>query len=147
MPARVITQKEDLYEQVLMDPGTLSAGTTVYFDMADVHTAEVFLALGATDQTAIDLKLVQATDSSGTGVKDIPAAAITTLGATSDNKQASIEIDPYQLDFNNGFRYAAAVLALSGGTATTGVLLLRTVPKSRPVTAHADVVEQVLLVG
>lgn len=143
---RVITQKEDLYKQVLLDPGTLSAGTTAYFDMADKHTAEWFLSIGATDQIT-DMKLVQATTSGGAGVKDVPDAAITPIAATSDNKQGSIEIDPYQLDFNNGFRYVAAVLALTGGSATTGHLLLTAVPKSRPVTAHADILEQVLLVG
>ena len=144
--ANVITQTQDLYRQVLLDPGTLSDGTTAYIDMADVHSAKFFLALGATDQTT-DMKLVQATSSGGAGVKDITDAAITQLSATNDNKQASIEVDPYQLDMNNGFRYVAAVLDLEGGTGTTGYLEVQTVPKSRPVTAHADILEQVLLVG
>lgn len=143
---RVITQKEDLYKQVLLDPGTISDGTTAYIDMADKHTAEFFLSLGATDQTT-DMKLVQATSAAGAGVKDITGAVITQLSATNDNKQASIEIDPYQLDFNNGFRYVAAVIDVTGGSATTGCLLVTAVPKSRPVTAHADILEQVLLVG
>jgi hypothetical protein len=144
--ANVITQTQDLYRQVLLDPGTISDGTTAYIDMADVHSAKFFLALGATDQTT-DMKLVQATSSGGAGVKDITDAAIATLAATDDNKQKSIEVDPYQLDMNNGFRYVAAVLVLAGGTGTTGYLEVQTVPKSRPVTAHADILEQVLLVG
>lgn len=146
MATRVITQKEDIYTEVLIDPGAITSTTTAYFDMADVHTAEWLLAIGATDQT-INMKLVQATDASGTGKKDVPDAAITALTGTDDNKQASIEIDPYQLDINNGFRYVAAEPAVSGGTGTTGCLLLKAVAKSKPVATHTDVLEQVLLVG
>lgn len=146
MATRVITQKEDIYTQVLVDPGDITSETTPYFDMANVHTAEWLLAIGATDQT-INMKLVQATSAAGADVKDVPNAAITELAGTDDNKQASIEIDPYQLDINNGFRYVAAVTAVSGGTGTTGSLLLKALMKSKPVAKHTDVAEQVLLVG
>ena len=144
--AQVITQKEDLYKEVLIDPGALSEATTAYKNIGDVHTAEWLLSIGATDQIT-DMKLVQATSAAGAGVKDVPDAAITPIAATSDNKQESIEIDPYQLDHNNGFVYVAAVIELTGGTETIGHLLYTATPKKRPVTAHADILEQVLLVG
>jgi hypothetical protein len=146
MATRVITQKEDLFKQVLIDPGTVTSTTTAYLDMADVHTAEFFLAVGATDQ-AIAMKLVQATSAAGAGKQDITGAAIVALAGTDDNKQVSIEVDPYQLDFNNGFRFVAAETAVSGGTATTGCLFVQAVMQKKPVTAHADVVQQVLVVG
>jgi hypothetical protein len=146
MATRVITQKEGLYKQVLIDPGTVTSTTTAYLDMAEVHTAEFFLAVGATDQ-AIALKLVQATSAAGAGKQDITGAAITALAGTDDNKQVSIEVDPYQLDFNNGYRFVAAETTLTGGTATTGCLFVQALMEKQPVTAHADVVQQVLQVG
>jgi hypothetical protein len=143
---RMITQKEDIFEQTLVHPGAITSATTAYFDMSDVHTAKWTLAVGATDQ-AINFKLVQATTAGGAGVKDVPDAAVTALAGTDDNKQVHIEIDPYQLDTNNGYRYVAAVPDVSGGTGTTGTITLKANMKSRPVALHADVKEYVLLVG
>jgi hypothetical protein len=146
MSTRVITQKEDVYTEVLVDPGTLTSATTAYLDMREVHTAEFFLAVGATDQ-AIAMKLVQATSAAGAGKKDITGAAIVALAGTDDNKQVSIEVDPYQLDINNSFRFVAAETAVTGGTETTACLSVRAVSKKKPVTKHADVVQQILKVG
>lgn len=140
------TITEDIQTTVLRDPGALTTGTTAYVDLSNALVARFTLALGATDQTN-DAKLVQATSAAGAGVKDVPDAAITQLSATDDNKQASIEIDPAQLDGDGGFRYVAVLHTHATGTGTTGAIWVDIAQKSKPVVAHADVEEQILLVG
>lgn len=62
-------------------------------------------ALGAS--ATVDAKLSQATDSSGTGIKDVTGKAITQLTkvGTNDNSQVVINLRPEELDFVNGFQY------------------------------------------
>ena len=140
------TITEDIQTTVLRNPGALTTGTTDYVDMASALTARFTLALGATDQTS-DMKLVQATSAAGAGVKDVPDADIAQLSATDDNKQASIEIDPAQLDGDGGFRFVAVTHTHATGTGTTGAIWVDIAQKSKPVTAPTAVEEQVLLVG
>jgi hypothetical protein len=61
--------------------------------------------LGAS--ATVDAKLQQATDNSGTGVKDVTGKAITQfLKATPDDgKQALINLKQEDLDFANGFKW------------------------------------------
>ena len=53
----------------------------------------------------VDAKLQQATDSSGTGAKDITGKAITQLtqAGTNSNSQAQINLRQDELDIANGF--------------------------------------------
>jgi hypothetical protein len=74
----------------------------------------------------IDAKLVQATDSSGTGVKDITGKAITQLthaGSDSD-KQALINFNQTDLDTAGGFAFVAIVMEVAVATSDAGAVLL-----------------------
>jgi hypothetical protein len=54
----------------------------------------------------VDAKLQQATDSTGTGAKDIPGKAIVQLlAAGGNNRQALIEVRDTELDVNNGYAF------------------------------------------
>lgn len=141
-----LTFLESVQKVTLADPGTLATGVYAYQDMAEFTEAEVALLVGATDQ-AIDLKLVQAQDDSGTGKKDVEGAAITQLTGADDNKLVTIEIDQYQLDGDNGYRYVTAELTLTGGAATTGAVLFQGQVRHQPASQPASVAEQVLVTG
>jgi len=95
-----------LYEQVgimaTIDPQLVdaAAATSDWVYMQKIDRLMFIVKLGATDIT-VDVKLQQASDSSGTGAADISGYSVTQLAATDDNKQVIIEID------------AAAVIAAS----------------------------------
>ena len=141
---------EDVYRVQLVDPQTLNntANTSAYVDVGDYDRVVAVLEVGATD-TTVDFKLVQATDSSGTGSKDITSAAITQLSATDDNKQVAIELEVRKLDINNGFNYVAAVTTVGNGTtgATVAVAIYGVGPGSRPVSQPAPFAQQVVVAG
>lgn len=106
-----------------IDPASMTANTYVsdYVDMADFEQVMAILLLGAiTTNGTVDAKLVQATDSSGTGVKDISGAAVTQLtkAGSDDNKQVILQTRGDLLDVEGGFRY----VALSVTTATAASL-------------------------
>jgi hypothetical protein len=65
----------------------------------------------------LDAKIQQASDSSGTGAKDVTGKAITQIVA--NNKQALIDVKQEDLDINNGFSFIR--LTMTVGTATSEV--------------------------
>ena len=94
--------------------------TTGWFSMADFATALATLQVGVLGASAtVDAKLQQATDSSGTGAKDITAKAITQLtkAGSDDNKEVQINLRSEELDVANGFDYAR--LSVTVGTAAS----------------------------
>lgn len=104
----------------IIDPDAYAAGTytTGWVDMAKFFSAAALVMAGDMGASAtIDAKIEQATDSSGTGAKDITGLAITQLtkAGTDDNKQAEINIQQGDLDKNNGFRFVR--LSITVGTA------------------------------
>ncbi|RMG88669.1 MAG: hypothetical protein D6712_03170 [Chloroflexi bacterium] len=110
----------------LLDVGTLGAGVT------------------------IDMKLEQATDSSGTGAKDITGAVITQVTDTTDERVRTIEIAPNALDDINGYTYVRAVVTVAGGTGTApyGVLALsRQLREPGNTTSGSDWDEAVFVTG
>ena len=104
-----------------IDPVSQGAGTiTTGWIAAANH--ERFLAtvqtgvMGASG--TVDAKLQQATDSSGTGVKDVTGKAIVQiLKAAGDNKQALINLRGDELDIANSFNYFR--LSVTVGTAAS----------------------------
>jgi len=146
----IYTFTEDVRRVQLLDPQTLNnaTSTSAYQDVSDAERVVFVLELGATD-TTVDAKLVQATDASGTGAKDITGAAITQLAATDDNKQAMIEVQTNRLDINNGYRYVAAQVTVGAGTtgATLAGALYLVNTGDRPVTQPASVAQTVVVAG
>ena len=106
-----------------IDPDAYTAATYVsdYVSMSDYGRIQAVVMAGTMGASAtIDAKLVQATDSSGTGAKDITGKAITQLvKATDDDKQAIINLQSEELDVNNSFTHVA--LSITVGTATSDV--------------------------
>ena len=92
-----------------IDPVSQAAGTvtTGWITVANHHGLLAVIQTGALGASAtLDAKLQQATDSSGTGVKDITGKAITQIvKATGDNKQVLINVKPEELDTVNGFGF------------------------------------------
>lgn len=92
-------------------PGSYAAGTvtTPWIHMGTFGAIMAMIALGAMTATAtVNAKLEQATDSGGTGAKDVTGKAITELTAagSDDEKAALIICRDGELDVANGFDYA-----------------------------------------
>lgn len=103
-----------------LDPVSQGAGTvaTGYVNAGLFAQLLAELDVGALGASAtVDAKLQQATDGSGTGVKDITGAAITQLtkAGTDDNKLVLINLDCNKLDVAGGFNYVR--LSVTVGTA------------------------------
>lgn len=94
--------------------------TTGWIDMQDWFQIMAILMTGVMASTAtLDAKLQQATDSGGTGAKDVTGTAITQLteAGTHSNKQVVINCRQEDLDFNNGFRFVR--LSVTAATAAS----------------------------
>lgn len=102
-----------------LSPQLVDNATVLSSYMPIVNATSVFaiVIVGATD-TTVDVKIRQATDSSGTGVKDVTGAAVTQITATDDDKFVTIEVAPSKFDQDNGFDHA--VLSVTAGDGTTG---------------------------
>lgn len=108
----------------VIDPDAYAANTytTAWVDMGEYNAikATVFAGDLGTNAT-LDAKLEQATDSSGTGAKDISGKAITQLtqAGTDSNKQAIINLRDDELDVANAFTHAR--LSVTVAVATSDV--------------------------
>lgn len=104
-----------------IDPASIAAGTvaTGWIAASNHHTLLALIQTGALGTAAtLDAKFQQASDSSGTGAKDIAGKAITQIvKASGDNKQALINLRPDELDVNAGFAYVR--LSITVGTAAS----------------------------
>ena len=104
----------------VIDPDAKAAATytTGWVSMADAEQILASILVGEIDATGtVDAKLEQASDSSGTGAKDITGKAITQLTAagTDSAKQAQINCRSSELDVANGFDHVR--LSVTIGTA------------------------------
>jgi len=85
-----------------------SVQTSGWIDSTLFHNYLALVQLGVLGASAtVDAKLQQATDSSGTGAKDVTGKAIAqfTKVNTDDGKQALINLKQEDLDFANGFKF------------------------------------------
>lgn len=132
-----------------IDPVSQAAGTvTTGWISAANH--ERFLAtiqtgvMGASG--TIDAKLQQASDNSGTGVKDVTNKAITQIvKASGDNKQAEINLRADELDLANGFTYFRLSITVGTAASLISAMVRGGVPKNAPASAlnQAGVVQTV----
>jgi hypothetical protein len=104
-----------------IDPASTAASTvlTGWVSMAKWHSIAAILMTGALGASAtVDAKLRQATDSSGTGAKDITGKSITQLvKASNDNDQVILQCTGEDLDVAGGFTHVA--LSVTVGTAAS----------------------------
>lgn len=96
--------------------GSVSTG---WIDSTTFHNFLAIIQAGVLGASAtLDAKLQQASDNSGTGVKDVTGKAITQfVKASNDGNQATIDLKQEDLDFNNGFKFFR--LTLTVGTAAS----------------------------
>lgn len=73
------------------------------------------VAGGGAGVTALDAKIEQATDSGGTGVKDVTGKVATQI--TAANQQAVFGVQPDHLDLANGFTFFRLTITAAGAGA------------------------------
>ncbi len=132
-----------------IDPVSQAAGTvtTGWITVANHHGLLAVIQTGALGASAtLDAKLQQATDSSGTGVKDITGKAITQIvKATGDNKQVLINVKPEELDTVNGFGFIRLSLTVGVAASLTSAQVLGVNPRFAPAdAANQAAVAQIL---
>lgn len=131
----------------VINPQSAGAGTVTsgWVAMKDYDQIQALILTGTLGTSAtVDAKLQQATDSSGTGAKDVTGKAITQLvKATDDNKQAIINCRSDELDVANAFAFVQ--LSITVGTAASEVagVVLGTDARYQPMTAAATVVQTI----
>jgi hypothetical protein len=114
----------------VIDPDVNAAGalTSAYVDMSKFNQVMAIVMAGTLGVSAtLDAKIVQATDSSGTGSKDVTGKAITQLtqaGTDDSDKQAIINVRAEELDIDNGFSFAALTLTTAVATSDSGAVLV-----------------------
>lgn len=120
-----------------VDPDAYAAGT---YTSGWVSAAEYdrFLAIVQVGDIAtsgtVDAKLQQASDSSGTGAKDITDKAITQLteAGTDSNKQAVINLKPTELDMDNDFTHFRLSITTATAAADASGIILGIAPLHGP---------------
>ncbi len=121
-----------------IDPDA-NAAATYTSDWVDASEFEALLGIvlvGTIDATGtVDAKFQQATDSSGTGAKDIsPAKAITQLTAagTDSDKQALLNIRQEELDHDNAFTFVALLITVATAAADAAGVIMGHYPRYGP---------------
>jgi hypothetical protein len=151
VPMFTLNQKigEALAVLATIDPISQGAGTvtTGWVDQSVFEYCMAVVQTGVMGASAtLDAKLQQATDSSGTGVKDITGKAITQIvKASGDNKQAFINMKEADLDTEGGFRYIRLSMTVGTAASLIAATLYGGVARYQPATAYnqAGVVQNV----
>ena len=116
------------------DANTAAAYTSAYVSMSTFEQVMAVVQTGVLGSSAtVDFKLVQATDSSGTGSKDITGKAITQLvKASNDDDQAVINCRAEELDVANEFDHVAMVMTVGTATSDTSAIMIGMTPRHAP---------------
>lgn len=120
--------------------------TSDWVDMQKYYQISAYISLGLMDVTTFDAKLQEATDSSGSGAKDISDKAITQVDQYGGDKQYIISVNANELDIQNSFTHVALVVEQTGGTQSfMSALLLGAIARFKPVADHdISSVEQIV---
>lgn len=131
----------------VIDPDAYAAGAvSTGWVNAGLYGQLMAVLMAGTLGTAatIDGKFEQASDSGGTGVKDVAGKAITQfVKATNDDDQAIVNLFPEELDINNGFNWVRFTMTVAVADSDCGVLLQAMTPRHGPASKNdlASVVE------
>ncbi len=126
------------------DAYTAAAYSTGWVSMATYDAIQGIVFAGTLGASAtIDAKLEQATDSSGTGVKDISGKAITQLtqAGTDSDKQAIINCRSDELDVANSFNHVRLTVTVGTATSDMGACILGHNARYQPATDISTVDE------
>ena len=122
------------------DVSPAAAYTSDYVDAGQFESMMAIIKAGTLGSSAtLDAKLVQATDSSGTGVKDITGKAITQMtqaGTDQSDTQATIDVRAEELDMDNGFTHVALIITIGTATSDACGEILGFNSRSLSATAH-----------
>ena len=122
-----------------IDPASQAVGTvtTGWISAGNHHSLLALVQSGVLGTGAtLDAKLQQASDSSGTGAKDISGKAITQIvKASGDNKQALINVKPEDLDTVAGFGFVRLAVTVGGAASLTAAQVLGVSPRMLPADA------------
>lgn len=102
-----------------------SSWISPFADGGGADRAVFILNIGVVSSSTVAMKITQATDSSGTGAKDITDAAITAVTTSTDESLNTIEIGPGAMDDVNGFKFVRAEVTVGAGTPVYSVTLLK----------------------
>jgi hypothetical protein len=138
---------ESLAVLATLDPVSQAAATvtTGWVDAGQYHSLMALIQTGVLGTSAtVDAKIQQATDSSGTGVKDVTGKSITQIvKASGDNKQALINVKAADFDVEGGFRYARLSLTVGTAASLVSATLFGAMPRMVPVSNQAGTVQVV----
>ena len=132
----------------VIDPDAYAAATytTGWVSLVDFEAIQAIIMAGDLGTSAtLDAKLEQASDSSGTGAKDITDKAITQLtqAGTDSNKQAIINCRSEELDVDNDFTHVRLSVTIATATSDMGALILGHYARYQPE-ADASTVDEVV---
>lgn len=132
----------------VIDPDAYGAGTVTsgWISMQDKEAIQALISVGTMAATStLDAKIEQATDSSGTGAKDITGKAITQLTAagTDSDKQAVINVFDSELDIVNEFDHVRLSMTVAVAASDAGAVILSQAPVYYPDTAISSLDEVV----
>lgn len=131
----------------VLAPASVAASTvlTTWVPVQDYHGIVALIDTGVLGASAtLDAKLRQATDSSGTGAKDVTGKELVQIvKASGDGKQASIEMRCEDIDTNNAFTHVALSVTIGTAASIFGARLLGVHPRYLPPTNAATVVQTV----
>lgn len=119
----------------VIDPDAYAA-STVTTDWIAAADFQQFLAVVMTGdlgaEAEVTAKLEQATDSSGTGAKDITSKSVTTLthSPVDSNKQALINLRSEELDVANSFTHFRLSMTIATATSDAGAIVLGLNPRN-----------------
>lgn len=113
----------------IIDPDVTVASTVTsgWIDASKFQQYMAVVMAGTLGTSAtVDAKLEQATDSSGTGVKDVTGKAITQLteAGTDSDKQAIINVRPGELDIANSFNHFRLSVTVAVATSDIGAVVM-----------------------
>ncbi len=133
-----------------IDPDAYSASTqtTGWIAAKNYHSFLAVVMAGTLGSSAtLDAKIEQATDSSGTGAKDVTGLAITQLtqAGTDSDKQALINISQEDLDFANSFTHFRLSMTIGTAASDAGGIVFGLDPRYGPATANdASTVDEIV---
>jgi hypothetical protein len=135
-----------------LDPQSVAAGASASTGWVPAKNFAAFLAVIAAGAIAaggsLDVKVQQAKAADGTGTKDVPNAAITTLtnAGGGSGKQAIINTRSDLLDINNGFAFVRVTATATGGAALVSAVILGLAARELPA-SDMDAASVVEIVG
>lgn len=132
----------------IIDPDAYAASTVTsgWVSLVTYEAIQAIVMAGTLGSSAtIDAKLEQASNSGGTGAKDITGKSITQLtqAGTDSDKQAIINCRSDELDVANGFTHVRLSMTIGTATSDAGGLILGHYARYQPATDLASVDEVV----